>query len=268
MNAQKKCSLIPKIHLAVDPEMPAAEAIILMRRNKISCLPVVQDGSPVGIITERDLVWTANQILNFPQMEVREVMSTPVMTADCDIKACDAYALFLEHHIRHLVLMTSEGDLAGVVTQSDILNHHGFSGYREGHQISRIMSRDVTVLSKEHSARQALTRMTEQSISCIVIAEEGRPLGVFSEGDVTRLIIQGKESWAARLEEVMSCPAQTIAADAPILQGVERMNENNIRRLVVVNDEGKIEGLVTQTDLLKVLQVPCELRREAAAARV
>jgi CBS domain-containing protein len=45
-----------------EPDTPTLEAIDAMRRNKVGCLPVVEDGKLVGIITERDLIGVAAEL--------------------------------------------------------------------------------------------------------------------------------------------------------------------------------------------------------------
>ena len=47
----------------VTPETPTLDAILLMRREKIDCLPVVKDGRLVGILTERDFIDVAARLL-------------------------------------------------------------------------------------------------------------------------------------------------------------------------------------------------------------
>ena len=49
--------------LTVPPETPTLDAIALMRREKVDCLPVVKDGHLVGIVTERDFINLAARLL-------------------------------------------------------------------------------------------------------------------------------------------------------------------------------------------------------------
>ena len=57
-------SSVPALKVApVEPETPTLEAIELMRKNKVSCLPVTQEGKLVGIVSERDFMPIAYQLL-------------------------------------------------------------------------------------------------------------------------------------------------------------------------------------------------------------
>ena len=49
--------------LTVPPETSTLDAIMLMRREKVDCLPVVKDGRLVGILTERDFIDVAARLL-------------------------------------------------------------------------------------------------------------------------------------------------------------------------------------------------------------
>ena len=56
---------------AVTPETLTVDAIALMRRQRVGCLPVVQDGHIVALVTEEDFMWIAAELLDdkFGQVE-------------------------------------------------------------------------------------------------------------------------------------------------------------------------------------------------------
>jgi CBS-domain-containing membrane protein len=69
--------------------------------------------------------------------------------------------------------------------------------------------------------------------------------------------------------EVMSSPAITITADTSLSLAAGLMHEKNVRRLVVVDDRGRIAGIVSRSDLLQVfLRTDDELRDEIASGLI
>lgn len=97
------------------------EAAEQMRKKDISCLVVTCGDTPVGIITERDVLRKiiANQKM-FHQIEVSDIMNSPVLTVDEETSINDAVKIMAEKHIRRLVIV-KDGKMSGVVTESDFV---------------------------------------------------------------------------------------------------------------------------------------------------
>lgn len=118
--------------------------------------------------------------------------------------------------------------------------------------ISDIMSTKVIILSKSSRVSEAVDVMADNQISCIAICEEERPRGIVTERDILKKIVKSRKNPEdVTLEEIMSSPVITLKEHTSLVTAGNVMKENKIRRFVVVDDEDKIKGLVTQTDLLK-----------------
>lgn len=96
--------------IGVEPTTPVHDAIQIMKGNRISCIPVLDDGKPIGIFTERNIVrFAASEGPDFEACEIRYLMSSPVITARGTLDIYEAYALFSKHRIRHLVVVDEQG---------------------------------------------------------------------------------------------------------------------------------------------------------------
>jgi diguanylate cyclase (GGDEF)-like protein len=107
----------------VAAETPAHDVIDAMSRKRISCTVVCEAGVPVGIVTERDLV--AKVVRRADAAGPRcaaELMSAPVTTIPEATPADEALQLARVRKIRHLPVVDGKGKLAGIVTQTDLLN--------------------------------------------------------------------------------------------------------------------------------------------------
>ncbi|MHC4915176.1 MAG: diguanylate cyclase, partial [Planctomycetota bacterium] len=101
----------------------------------------------------------------------------------------------------------------------------------------------------------------KQNISCVVVAEEGRPLGLISERAVVRRV-SGAKSTAVTARRAMSSPLQTCSPRTSLAAALEKMHENHIRRLVITR-RGRLQGIITQSDLLEATNRQlAELSRE------
>lgn len=251
---QIKDIFTPKI-IGVSPAAQIAEAMTIMRNEDISCVVVLEDKKPVGILTERNLVsFAARQGERHDELPVGKLMSFPVLTANRNMDIYEAYNLLFSRKIRHLVIVDEEGAAVGVVTQSNIVEHLSYDSFVEMKKVSQVMSKIVHTLPRDVTVQRALHDMSEKSVSCLVIAENDRPIGILTERDVARLLVEVKDLSKLTLQEVMSPAVKTVFSDTSLLEAVRFMKKEKLRRLVVVNSQGMIEGLATQTDVVKGLE--------------
>ncbi len=240
--------------ISVSPETPVSEAVSLMERNRISCLVVARHNKPVGIFTERDFVMAVHRQNHLDSLEIKELMSRQLIKANIDTNIYEAYSLLETNRIRHLVIIDSDGDLAGVITQSDIMKNLGVEYFVEVKNISKIMTKTVVTAGKEFMLRDAISRMAEYSISCIVVEKDRYPVGILTERDVVRLFRGGIDIENLMVGEVMAHPVRTIPSNVPVHEAARIMDKEKIRRLVVVDKEGRIAGLITQSDIIKRIE--------------
>ncbi|MBU0566463.1 CBS domain-containing protein [bacterium] len=235
--------------ISVSPKTPLLEAILIMDSKKISCLVVTEDRKPVGIFTERDVVLAANRKDYFDSLKIEELMAKPVITAQSDVDIYEAYNLLAANRMRHLVIVDANGELAGVVTQFDIKNALELEYFVELKSTSKIMTKNVITVEKDCLVCEAVSKMAGHLISCLIVSEDEYPLGILTERDVVRLFREGADIKALRVGQVMSHPVLSMSAGAPVYEAVGIMNKKGIRRLVVVDKDGKLSGLVTQSDI-------------------
>ena len=66
-----------------------------------------------------------------------------------------------------------------------------------------------------------------------------------------KVVAAGLDSGKVRVKEIMSTPLITVPPTISVREAAERMLKNEIRRLIIADEEGKLLGLVTMTDILK-----------------
>lgn len=107
--------------VAVAPDDSVRTAASLMASAGVGALVVVEDGRPVGIATDRDLVRRAMASGMALDARIDAVMSTPVLTIPATADLHDAFASFRNHAVRRLVVIDERGRFAGVVSVDDLL---------------------------------------------------------------------------------------------------------------------------------------------------
>lgn len=250
--------------ISVEADTPVIEALELMSARSISCVVVLRDEEPVGILTERDVVFAANWVIGQPSLKVREVMSKPVLTAPADMPLAEAYRFFREHRVRHLVVLGERLEMAGVFTQTDLVRACRGAFFARTPDVTPLMSRNVWQVTPQVSARHALAVMARHAISGVVIAAGGQPIGMFTERDVVRLVAAEMDLDNLPVGSVMTRSIVSLPAAASPSRAIDLMREHEVRRLLVVNDQGDMVGVITQTDLSRVL----DRQEESATERL
>jgi CBS domain-containing protein len=118
--------------------------------------------------------------------------------------------------------------------------------------VGDIMSKYVITSKPDEEVIKASTKMIAEDISCIVVVDGDKPIGVLSERDILKRVPLTNKVFALKVKDVMRKPIVTVPPTMGLQEAVGVMTKNSIRRLVVVKD-GKLVGLVTQTDFTKAL---------------
>ena len=121
------------------------------------------------------------------------------------------------------------------------------------------MTKDVKTEIEDQNIQTACRRMHENNIGSIVIVKKDnhndnyRPMGIITERDIVRVIGSLDQSLLKLpLRELMSKPLFTITPKNSIKDALHIMQEKNIRRLVIVENEKAI-GIITNKDLFNVI---------------
>ena len=112
-------------------------------------------------------------------------------------------------------------------------------------------------------------KMRDDRLSCLMVVTDGIPQGIVTERDLTRLaasLLAGDSPGS--LSELMTTNLITLNEDEDCDEAVSVLRTHKIRRLVVVDDEGKTSGLITRTDLLKAHSYKIEQQKEGLEIRV
>jgi CBS domain-containing protein len=93
-----------------------------MADRQVSCAVVIDDGAPVGIVSERDFV---RLVARHPQdpgrLCARDIMSAPVLVLPASSSVSEAKSLMADWKVRHFPVTDASGTLIGIVTQTDVL---------------------------------------------------------------------------------------------------------------------------------------------------
>lgn len=113
--------VMTKVVIVADPDLSVLEAAKKMAAKKIGGLVVVKSGRPIGLVTERDVLWKVLVKEADPRkVKVRQIMTSPVVTVTPLATLRAAARIMIGHNVRRLVV-TRLDHVEGIVTSRDIV---------------------------------------------------------------------------------------------------------------------------------------------------
>lgn len=243
-------------HLVGVPLSASLQAVLeAMRVHRESAVLILdQSGEETlvqGIITERDLLRFLQSGLGL-EAPVSEYMTQPVFSVPLGMDYRQARKVMQEKNIRHLLVVDGSRPY-GLIGEQELAHQIDTDYFDTLADVSAMLDPLVGVLPPEHPLADALVRMAEQGWSCIIVVNPSRhPLGVLTERDISRFF--GAKLDQVMLGEAMSRPVHTLPAHASIFEAARAMRDAGVRRMVVVDPDGALVGVITQHSLLQRLQ--------------
>ena len=115
-------NLVVEVVHKIRPEGTVLEALQTMLEKDVGCLVVSGVGGPIGMVTEKDILRKVTALRRDPgKVQVREVMSAPLISTSMDTTVGAAAKKMIEGKIKRLVVMGEDGSFLGLVTMTDIV---------------------------------------------------------------------------------------------------------------------------------------------------
>lgn len=236
-----------------------------------SCALVMDSGAIAGILTERDIVRMSAEQLDLAQIPVETVMTSPVITAvETELKDLFlAVNLLKQNRIRHLPILDAQHQVRGIISHESLRHVTQPINLLRSRSVREVMTTKVISASPHTSLLQVAQLMAKHRISSVLMVEDGEdgksgqyPVGILTERDMVQFQTLGLGLGFERFPagDLMSSPVFTVSSTDSLWTVHDLMQKRFIRRVVVTGEAGELQGIVTQTSLLNVLN-PVELYR-------
>ena len=217
-------------------------------------------------------------------LTAREIMTTPVISVQAEEPVRSAVARMVSHDLKRLPVIDDDGRLTGMVSRIDIFRAVEFRHSdardneppRSGRSITDLMYTDAPTVGRD-AGLEAIVQALETSRRRRVVVTDAarRVLGIITDGDLLRRSRQKHDpSLLARLRsllrgeaaitqvlpdageraaDLMTAPVITIQSDASLTEALRLMTTHAIKRLPVVDAEGRLVGLLGRASVLRGL---------------
>lgn len=119
--------------------------------------------------------------------------------------------------------------------------------------ILKAKGRDVWTVKSDSTVYDALQEMADRNIGALLVVEDDKLVGIFSERDYARkVILHGKASKDTLVKEIMSPEVFWVRPDQTITVCMELMTNKRVRHLPVL-DQGRLVGVISIGDVVKAI---------------
>ena len=131
-------------------------------------------------------------------LSVSELMTREPYTLGPDDTLADARKLMAEHHIRHIPIVSGDGNLVGLVSQRDVLaaedstvlNAEGGPDSKDAYvALSAIMTSPVQTVDEHAGLRGTALHLQKNKMGCLPVIKEGRLVGIITDSDFVAIAI-------------------------------------------------------------------------------
>lgn len=141
--------------------------------------------------------------------------------------------------------------------------------------VSDVMTRNVVAVRPSTPLKEIVRRLDAQGLSAVpVVDDEGRLAGIVTDADVLRVgnappeIARSRANGGPHAADIMSAPVVSLRPGATLREAMGLMCDRDVGRLPVVDDEGRVVGILSRGDLLRAFLRPDDEIRDEVLARV
>jgi CBS-domain-containing membrane protein len=238
----------------------------------------------IGLLAESDREKVSPVLEALAARQAKEVMTQPAVTIEQDKPVTDAVDLMLKKKVKRLPVVDAEGRLVGILSRVDVFHTilrecpdwQAFQKQEiavELRTVADIMRPDTPTVFPETPVEEVIRLIDCNNIQRVCVVDKNRYfLGLISDRDLlgafadrssgiwdyfmnkissTEHGLLGEDLRKKTAGEVMNTNIVKVQEDAPINEAIRLMLERAIKRLPVVDSQGKLKGMVSRDALLR-----------------
>ncbi len=117
--------------------------------------------------------------------------------------------------------------------------------------VKDVMRKNVISIDSSMTVKDAAIMMADTNVGCVVITRGNAPIGILTERDFVKRIVSEDRALSTPLADVMSFPLIAVDSGDTVWEAAEIMKRNKIHK-APVEDQGKLVGIITTTDIVKI----------------
>lgn len=231
----------------------------LMRDHFLRGIIVVDEGNRlVGMLNDQDIMNVTSTRSNVTVSGYAR--QSPTVTPDMDVAKAAKLMMQSKQNRVPVVKSTTDHMVVGILSDVDIIRNVELPK-SVSKTIEDIMTKKVKTCSPDERTSKVWNYMIETDYTGIpVVSKKGDPVGMITRMDIIKsgiLRMSVEDERASRpnespkVERIMSTPAYTLSENDSIKKAIEIVVQRDVGRVTIVNEQGKISGIVDRQDLLE-----------------
>jgi len=119
--------------------------------------------------------------------------------------------------------------------------------------VSQLDLSEFTLVGSAMSVREVVAQMRSEGRNCALVVENGRLVGIFTDRDVVRKVVDAPETWDQPISALMTPSPRTVPPDATVEQAVALMKREHFRNVPTVDRNGHVVGNLTLFSIAQFL---------------
>jgi len=272
--------------LRLSEDLPLVIDIVDIPEKIEKLLPMLQSMGVNGLITVEDVdVHSYGEFhpgRELRNIRIKEIMTPNPISINVSSPIVDAIELLYNQVFKALPVIDNEKHVLGVITSSDLVNQGILPFYlplldktdvdkKDLHNnaynssVSSVMSKPAVTINQDATAQEAANLMTSKKIKRLpVVDDQDKLVGIVSRVDILAAAMHTKAreedlkpssqiSSSTKVSDIMRTQVPTVDLGTPILDVVKGLLESPIHRLIVVDEQNKVKGIIGSSDLMNAV---------------
>jgi diguanylate cyclase (GGDEF)-like protein/PAS domain S-box-containing protein len=242
--------LVSNVIDSIEYNITLQEILDSMIKNNTKHFILLDNKKPVGIITERDILFLYTKHIDL-NLKAIDFAKKCLITSKSNRKVNYILGLMLNHKIRRVIIVDLEGNYLGTILQEKLIyefEQEIFKTHTKAKDLIRINLKAFFV-QKEANIQTAIELMSEKYIGSILIFDKDTPIGILTESDIINLA-QKHIDTSLNIQEFMHKKLVCFDKDDLLFNIVNKMKKDEIRRAVIYDKIKKDYFIITSKDIL------------------
>ncbi|SEV82100.1 CBS domain-containing protein [Natrinema salifodinae] len=119
--------------------------------------------------------------------------------------------------------------------------------------VGQLGPQNVATTSRDSDLEEVTETLAEENVGALVVTEDDEPVGIVTDRDAALAIYEYDDVGSVSVEDVMTADPATVHEDDDPIAISKAIGEYNVRRLPIVDDDGKLAGIATLDDLVATI---------------
>ncbi|WNC46039.1 diguanylate cyclase [Thermosynechococcus sp. GLH187] len=232
-----------------------------LQSNQGLGLVVEEQGQFRGLITQREVIRALGKGYSPQAITAAQIM----LPSDYCLRLSDLddplaiLGRFRYLGVDALAVVNESGRVEGLLTRQAFRESLRPVDLLRIKRVAEVMVPDVATIAAEASLQEAAVLMTERGVTSLVVPEASAsgvlPRGIITEKDIFEALQGQGGVLTGTVGSIMSQPVLTVKPNQSLWQVNHFLKEHQVRRVVVVDDDGQMVGIVTQSNLLAAIDI-------------